>query len=399
MAQKYRFAKFRNAQFFLSDSETEFGRRQVLHEYPQRDTPFSEDLGRKARQFSVEGYVIGSTSEADKNALISAAEQSGPGILTHPYLGQKNVVCTGLKIKETSSENNIVRFTISFVEAGQITLPAAVADGASQLNAAADSFGLASVADFAKNFSLSGRPQFLVDSAVGKIEGVSSTLQSLTGNASSVFKASADLAFSLRNLKANAVDLLNSPATIAAQIRSSMNLLTSTFASVFGGSKSNYTAQASLLTYAMTEPSIPGTTSNRVQQDANRVAINSLIRSLALEQSCKAATALTFDSREGAIQVRDQLLAAIDDQENAASDDVYLALIELRSKISQALPPKNQDLQSIVSYTPTTTITSLQLAYELYGNVDLELDIVTRNKIANPGFLRGGQPLEVLANG
>ena len=43
-----REASFKGAPFHVEETGGQFGRRTVLHEYPFRDLPYGEDLGRSA---------------------------------------------------------------------------------------------------------------------------------------------------------------------------------------------------------------------------------------------------------------------------------------------------------------------------------------------------------------
>ena len=55
-------ASFRGVPFRTTDSDTGVGRRNEVHEYPMRDLPYADDLGRRAREFQVNGYVVGRTT-------------------------------------------------------------------------------------------------------------------------------------------------------------------------------------------------------------------------------------------------------------------------------------------------------------------------------------------------
>jgi prophage DNA circulation protein len=37
------------------------------------------------------------------------------------------------------------------------------------------------------------------------------------------------------------------------------------------------------------------------------------------------------------------------------------------------------------------------IAYQVYGSLDREDDIVARNNVSHPGFCRGGEPLSLVA--
>ena len=52
-------ASFRNVSFYVNAHTLEGGRRIVNHEFPDRDDPATEDMGRRSRSFAIEGHVIG----------------------------------------------------------------------------------------------------------------------------------------------------------------------------------------------------------------------------------------------------------------------------------------------------------------------------------------------------
>ena len=58
-APELRRASFRGVPFEVTSSDFKVGRRTQTFEYPQRDTPFTEDLGRSKRTITLTAYVIG----------------------------------------------------------------------------------------------------------------------------------------------------------------------------------------------------------------------------------------------------------------------------------------------------------------------------------------------------
>ena len=50
-------ATFRGVEFHVELDTRASGRRTVVHEYPKRDLPYSEDMGRAAIRFSFTGYL------------------------------------------------------------------------------------------------------------------------------------------------------------------------------------------------------------------------------------------------------------------------------------------------------------------------------------------------------
>lgn len=127
---KWQPARFRGARFHVEVAVRESGRRIVPHEFPKRDVPYAEDMGRRAREFTVRGYIIvyprdGSGDLQHKNyipardALIKALEEEGPAELQLPLLGVLNVACTRYRVTEESRSGGYCAFDMSFTEYGQ----------------------------------------------------------------------------------------------------------------------------------------------------------------------------------------------------------------------------------------------------------------------------------------
>ena len=94
---------FRGAAFRLDSYQTAIGRRADTREYPLRNIPQSEDLGRKARRFAFTAYVLGPDWEAERDELLNACEADGPGLLVHPFHGEHLVVCEDCTVSESRS--------------------------------------------------------------------------------------------------------------------------------------------------------------------------------------------------------------------------------------------------------------------------------------------------------
>ena len=73
-------AAFRGVPFFVERHQSQAaGRRVQVHEYPGRDLPWPEDLGRRTREFEIDGYVVGDDYFAARDALLDACDRPGPG--------------------------------------------------------------------------------------------------------------------------------------------------------------------------------------------------------------------------------------------------------------------------------------------------------------------------------
>jgi prophage DNA circulation protein len=137
-------ASFNGAGFYVEADVKAGGRRNVRHEFPKRDTPYTEDMGRRVRRFVITGYVIQNRSNGfdytvPRDALIAALETEGPGLLIHPTLGQDLVVQDTYQVTERQERGGMAEFEMTFYEAGAQTNSMSSVDTASAASAAASS--------------------------------------------------------------------------------------------------------------------------------------------------------------------------------------------------------------------------------------------------------------------
>lgn len=120
--ERWQEASFRGMKFLTDSLSTEVGRRTVVHEYPYRDEPNTEDMGLKARKYTVNAYVLGDDHDLKRNSLLKALESKGAGDLIHPEYGLQRVVVDSCTIS-TNEQQRITRFAITFKQAGKALYP------------------------------------------------------------------------------------------------------------------------------------------------------------------------------------------------------------------------------------------------------------------------------------
>lgn len=112
-------ASFRGVPFSVESDEGTFGRRVQTHEYPNRDKPYTEDLGRATRRFTISAYLIGDDYIDQRDRLIAAVDTPGPGTLVHPNYGEMAICVDGeVRVSHSNNEGRMCRISFSFVEAG-----------------------------------------------------------------------------------------------------------------------------------------------------------------------------------------------------------------------------------------------------------------------------------------
>lgn len=157
---KLRSASFKGAAFEVETHDSESGRRAEVHEYPNRDIPYAEDLGKRAETYTVEAFVIGDDYMDKRDALKEACTSYGAGTLTHPSLGDLTVICTSCRISESTEYGRMARFTLTFQEAGEQASPADSINYKDKVKSLADVAQDDIIDSFLANFSLSGVDTF-----------------------------------------------------------------------------------------------------------------------------------------------------------------------------------------------------------------------------------------------
>jgi prophage DNA circulation protein len=118
---RYQPAAFRNAQFYVETDMRVGGRRVAVHEYPKRNTPYAEDMGRKAFRYLVQGYLIGPHYWDQKNRLIAELDKDGPGLLRLPLpynMADVKVTVASYTAVEGRERGGFCMIEMDFVEYG-----------------------------------------------------------------------------------------------------------------------------------------------------------------------------------------------------------------------------------------------------------------------------------------
>jgi hypothetical protein len=118
---KYQEAHFRGVMFFVETDARQGGRRVAMHEYPKRNIPYAEDMGRKAKRFLVQGYLIGKNYLDQKDRLITALEKDGPGQLRLPLSslqGDEKVMVMSYTVTEAREKGGYCSVEMDFIEYG-----------------------------------------------------------------------------------------------------------------------------------------------------------------------------------------------------------------------------------------------------------------------------------------
>jgi prophage DNA circulation protein len=146
-------ASFRGVGFWIDQAKTPVGRKGQLHEYPQRDLPYFEDLGQQARTHDLTAFIIGADCLEQRDKLLKALEL-GSGELVHPWLGRLQVRVGECDMTHTRQDGGLVTFTLKFYPDQPVPFPTATVSTQKVLLAKADTLLGSAVARFEQAMTL-----------------------------------------------------------------------------------------------------------------------------------------------------------------------------------------------------------------------------------------------------
>lgn len=391
-------ASFRGVPFHVLSTDGEIGRRNAIHEYPLRDLPYAEDLGRKARGFSIEAFVLGEDYMSARDKLIDALEAFGAGELVHPYRGRSQVVVTSARISESTADGGVAQFSITFTESGEAVNPSPKMDTGTVVTGAADAAQAASESSFADLFSAAGLQDFVGAEALTSVNTALTSIRTaaggMLGNA-----LLPDFMLELDGISGNASSLINIPGNLAGGLFGLVRGLSG----MASGPTSALSGLQSLFSFGQDLKPVPNSTlggtyytPSRAQQATNQAAVVNLTRQAAVIEAARVSTQIQPASYNEAIALRDDIAGQLETHAETAPDPVYRALTDLRIAVIQDINTRAADLSRTVQYPVPRTLPALVVAHRLYGNVSQADSIVARNRIRHPGFVPGGRAIEVL---
>lgn len=399
-------------------------RRQVLHEYPQRDIPYLEDLGKGATLYKVTAFLVGDNCVAQAKRLEKALLTVGAGTFVHPWDGALTVsVYQASNISYSNSELRYCSLDITFVEAGELGYPNKLADGPTLARQLADKLGLSAVSDFVESFKQTAAYK-LVQAAIN------GTLLETLGIISDAEIAQI-LGFvdEVTTFAEQAIGLLtDEPRGFAEKLSSVLGL--ARFASVetrwsgIVNQISQLTTSEELNRRTNQFAQIPAVVSNiEAESLQDSAAVETLTRQLLLANAIGASTLIgtsldttaivdidqsgsgdtSEDSGEDSersdpdtvttsvdelLEVRDHLIASIDNelQNPLISDGLFINLLQARSVVFSILTSKAEGLSRLLSIETPQIEPSLVLAYDYYDDASRSDEIETRNRVIHGAF-------------
>jgi len=393
-----RSASFRGVPFEVEGDSGSFGRRVQVHEYPQRDKPWTEDLGRATRTFEITAFVVGDDYLARRDDLLAAIETEGPGALVHPWYGELTVnVKEPARVSHSREHGGMCSLTLSFVEAGELEFPTAADSLGAQSLVAADELGDASILDLAEgltadgfpSFSMEGLPSFALDSLVSDITRFGNMLATSGGLVGLLRGELPSWANSALSAGGEVLGAVEHARQFAAGVIGMFNRAVLP-TSVAGSARLNRNAAISLTALSrdygsyVVAPTSSAPATRQVQ--SNTAAVAQLYQRSTLIQAAGMASAMPLPVFDDAVLVRDSVTTAAEVASFEAADPVYVPLQVLRSRVYSDITARLSQSARLLTYTPRMVMPGLALAYDLHEDVAREAELIERNAIRHPGF-------------
>jgi hypothetical protein len=127
-------ASFRGQYFHCALNATQGGQRVVTHEFPKKDYPYAEKMGRRAMEFTIRGYIIAyphntvgdPLKQRDyriaRDALKQVLDQGNEGLLQLNFQQPMVVVCSRYSLTEDDKLGGYCTFDMTFIELGSSPL-------------------------------------------------------------------------------------------------------------------------------------------------------------------------------------------------------------------------------------------------------------------------------------
>jgi prophage DNA circulation protein len=396
---------YRGVEFFVERADTTGGRRWLVHEYPRRDVPYAEDMGRRAKEWRLTLFVAGDDYDRQRDKLIEALDAPGSATLVHPYLGTKVAVASEVRFSESTRQGGVCEFEVTFAEDGLQGEPTLSVDTQREVQRAAVVVEAEAEQDFARrwNIDLAGWSSAIERDLAAVIDGLNQVVGDVSDQIASVIRSPANIAGMLaggynrlRNAvkrPVNALELYSGDSALSMGSAGRLRTPAGTPAR----------AVRMLLAVGISGDSVAGTAAGAAedaQRASNIQAANQLNGRLAASTAARVVADADWLSRQDAEAAGRDALALIDHTMETAepiSDDMYNALVALRAALSADLRARALAMPNLTQYTPQATLPALVVAQRLYGDATRADEICLRNNIRHPGALRGGMALEVVS--
>lgn len=385
-------ASFKGVPFFFEQDKETGGRGLVIHEFPNRDDPFIEDLGEAPRFFSGSAYVHGDNVDALANALKTALASRGAGTLVTPYFGPVTVHCQEFERSNEREKLGYIAFEIKLVRAGALTALISVPFLQNAGFLAAGNVAVLLGSLFPQSVMTAGQPDYVVAGVTDTLAGAASAVDVLRQSYPVDPTASATIRDQVATFIADTVPAIDGEAS--APLASAAASLVDMVRQVVAAMPPASAIRASLDlagAYSATASGVPYVSDTTRRAAQNVEATARLVRLAALTAYAEATMRRTFADRPAGITARGEVAerfeAELYDTTGAALAPLYVAIESLRGAVIEWLTGTINNLAPVITVESAVIRPSLDLAWVLYADPTRAVELVARNQVRHPSFM------------
>lgn len=397
-------ASFRGISFLIPQASVPVGMKVQLHEFPQRDEPYAEQLGKQAQVHRLVCWIIGDDCFERRDKFMEALETPGAGELVHPWLGRMQVKAGEAELTHDFKQGGMAAFAVTFYPDLPLKFPTAKVNTQQQVVKASDSLLDSALARY--------------KAAMAKVDqarlGLARLRNSLSGVYTVIQQQFSTIIGAFTNLTGFVQSLMNAPDSLSSLFSSYFSefsvddYLGDDSGSSYRNSVATATQQTEAVTSINTVSDSGGidaaaasqATANLVQ-DALLVQVALIISEMPVaSQPVSTATVSSVEQQavqpivrpevpvaDDVIELRDNLNEAIFQASLKADPEHYMVLNTLRQTIVKHLTAVAESGVRLVEITPPETLSALVLAYRRFGDATRESEVVQRNRLRHPGFV------------
>lgn len=379
-------SSFKGAKFWYQSGDISSGRKTVIHEYPNKDFRFVEDLGRNLRIIEIQAIIKGDAYLIDKERLEAALNTPGIGILVHPFLGNINVYPTGYTVTEPINQVGVANFSINFAETSENISPRVTGNNTALIanlyrdlyDKVDESINLEWTLNFIRN----------IEDAVQVMQRVIDKLKALARISNSFIDG--------RNQFTKTADNFDDNKYRAAQ---DSEVLGSNFTDTIGDfdgltldAQSRFDINRNAFGVGANDTFSNLKTSITFERNKNRKLLNGVFNLLILNDLYVTATLLDYLDEiqlDNTQIILDQAFFDLTTNENYLIDNTLInAITAIRNEVRKFFDNLRLTIAKVTT-VQTPTIPTTVLSFNYYGSTDNYQEILDLNNITNPAVING----------
>lgn len=397
-------ASFRGISFLIPQASVPIGMKGQLHEFPQRDEPYFEQLGKQSQVHRLVCWIIGDDCFERRDKFMEAIQTPGPGELVHPWLGRMQVKAGEGELTHDFNAGGMAAFEVTFYPDTPLKFPTAKVNSQQQVVKASDSLLDSALARYKTAMAKVDQARLGLARLRNSLSGVYTVIQQQFSSIVGVFT----------NLTGFVQSLMNAPDSLSSLFSSYFSefsvddYLGDDSGSTYRNTVATATQQTEAVSSINSVSQAGGVDAAAASQAAANLVQDALLVQVALiisempiaSQPVSTGTAPSVEQQavqpvvrpevpvaDDVIELRDNLDEAIFQASLKADPAHYMVLNTLRQTIVKHLTSVAESGVRLIDITPAETLSALVLAYRRFGDATRESEVVQRNRLRHPGFV------------